>query len=90
MDGGLGGTVTGNIFTGTVTIRVPDSRRGRTVPFSGTYSNTASGVTSDGHYKGVFGDSVVTFSAVGCPGELSRDHRALGRSVHGSVLALRL
>jgi hypothetical protein len=36
----------------------------RTVPVSGTYSNTASGVTLDGQFS--TNDSVVTFSTVGC------------------------
>jgi hypothetical protein len=63
-DNSLTGTVSGNTFTGTVRVPYPGSLHGRTVPVSGSYSNTASGVTLDGQYDD--GDSVVTFSTVGC------------------------
>jgi hypothetical protein len=62
VSGTLTGTVSGNTFTGTVTI--PFYGRGHaTVPVSGTYSNTAAGITLDGQY---IHDGVVTFSTVGC------------------------
>jgi hypothetical protein len=60
----LTGTLSGDTFTGTVRVPYPGSLHGRTVPVSGSYSNTASGVTLDGQYDD--GDSVVTFSTVGC------------------------
>jgi hypothetical protein len=63
----LAGTVSGNAFTGTVSYRVPYQHHFTTTTFSvsGTYSNTASGVTLDGQYSTIDG-SVVTFSTVGC------------------------
>jgi hypothetical protein len=63
--GSLAGTVSGNTFTGTVSIRLdPYSHHFTKFPVSGTYSNTAAGVTLDGQYSTP--DSVVTFSTVGC------------------------
>ena len=64
--GRLAGTVSGNTFTGTVSIiRFQYYARHRfTFPVSGTYSNTASGLTLDGQFSTT--DSVVTFSTVGC------------------------
>jgi hypothetical protein len=60
MAGGfLTGTVSGNTFTGTVGF----PHEGH-YPVSGTYSNTASGITLDGQYNRA--SSVVTFSTVGC------------------------
>jgi len=61
----LAGTVSGNVFTGTVRIREGYySRTVSIVPVSGTYSNTASGFTLDGQYSTL--NSVVTFSTAGC------------------------
>jgi hypothetical protein len=57
--GYLSGTVTGNTFTGTIGFM----HEGH-YPVSGTYSNTASGITLDGQYTRA--GSVVTFSTVGC------------------------
>ena len=57
--GFLTGTVSGNTFTGTVAF----PHEGH-YPVSGTYSNTASGITLDGQYNRA--SSVVTFSTVGC------------------------
>jgi Putative Ig domain len=64
---GLGGEVSGNTFTGSVPDRNSHGRcpyDGCYIPVSGTYSNTAAGITLDGHYSA--GGSVVTFSVVGC------------------------
>jgi len=63
----LAGTVSGSTFTGTVSYRVPYEHHFTTTtfPVSGTYSNTASGVTLDGQYDDPLG-SVVSFSTVGC------------------------
>ena len=63
---GLAGTVSGSTFTGSVEIpHWPSPRAPRVFsPVFGTYSNTPSGVTLDGQYNE--GDSVVTFSTVGC------------------------
>lgn len=63
----LAGTVSGNAFTGTVSYFVPYQHHftTRTFSVSGTYSNTASGVTLGGRYSTIDG-SVVTFSTVGC------------------------
>jgi hypothetical protein len=62
---GLGGTVSGNTFTGTAAYRPdPYSRRVLKYPVTGTYSNTASGSTFEGQFS--TSDSVVTFSAIGC------------------------
>jgi len=63
----LAGTVSGSEFTGTVSYLVPYEHHFTTIaiPVSGTYSNTASGVTLDGQYIQPDG-SVVTFSTVGC------------------------
>jgi len=58
--GGFTGTVSGNTFTGTK--HFPHSAD--YYPVSGTYSNTASGITLDGQYS--TGSSVVAFSTVGC------------------------
>jgi hypothetical protein len=62
----LGGTVSGNTFTGTASYWYPGNLRPITFhsPVSGTYSNTASGVTFDGQFSTNHG--VVTFSTVGC------------------------
>jgi hypothetical protein len=62
----LTGTVSGNTFAGTVDYVYPGNGRPRTfhLPVSGTYSNTASGVTFDGQFSTEW--SVVTFSTVGC------------------------
>ena len=60
------GTVSGNRFTG-IAFYPPGGYAGRTLaraPVSGTYSNTASGVTLDGQYSTPY--SAITFSAVGC------------------------
>jgi Putative Ig domain len=65
--GGFAGTVSGNTFTGTVAIRNYYLDVGFHVdlyPVSGSYSNTASGITLDGQYSTP--DSVVPFSTVGC------------------------
>jgi hypothetical protein len=65
--GTLTGTVSGNTFTGTLSYRgyiVDIGHHIFTYPVSGTYSNTASGVTLDGQYSTDY--SVVTFSTVGC------------------------
>jgi hypothetical protein len=63
--GHLTGTVSGNTFTGTVRFRShPGGPQWGTFQVSGTYSNTASGITLNGQYS--TSDSVVTFSAVGC------------------------
>jgi hypothetical protein len=62
--GSLTGTVSGNTFTGTVQLRLEYYDDPTTFPVSGTYSNTAAGVTLDGQYT--TNDSVVTFSTVGC------------------------
>jgi hypothetical protein len=62
--GFLAGTLSGNTFTGTAKIRESDTGDTSTFPVSGTYSNTAAGVTLDGQYS--TDDSVVTFSTVGC------------------------
>jgi hypothetical protein len=63
--GALAGTVSGNTFTGTVSIRPdPYSHHFAHFPATGIYSNTASGVTFDGQFS--TNDSVVTFSTVGC------------------------
>ena len=59
--GYLTGTVSGNTFTGTVAF----PHEGH-YPVSGTYSNTASGITLDGQYNRRATSSVVTFSIVGC------------------------
>jgi hypothetical protein len=59
--GYLTGTVSGNSFTGTVAF----PHEGH-YPVSGTYSNTASGITLDGQYNRRATSSVVTFSIVGC------------------------
>ncbi len=63
--GALAGTVSGNTFTGTVSFReyyLPHHLFH--FPVSGTYSNTAAGVTLDGQYS--TSNSIVTFSTVGC------------------------
>ncbi len=61
----LGGAVSGNTFTGTVSRRAhPGGPKGENFPVSGTYSNTASGITLDGQFS--TSDSLVTFSTVGC------------------------
>ena len=65
----LTGTVSGNTFTGTVNYFKLDESGLPTdlllhFPVSGTYSNTASGVTFDGQFTA--NDSVVTFSTIGC------------------------
>jgi hypothetical protein len=57
---GFAGTVSGNTFTGTKSFPHSANR----YPVSGTYSNTASGITLDGQYSTA--SSVVTFSTVGC------------------------
>jgi hypothetical protein len=65
--GGFAGTVSGNTFTGTVAIRHYYADVGFHIdlyPASGSYSNTASGITLDGQYSTP--DSVVPFSTVGC------------------------
>jgi len=59
--GYLTGTVSGNTFTGTVAF----PHEGH-YPVSGTYSNTAFGITLDGQYNRRATSSVVTFSIVGC------------------------
>ncbi len=64
VPGSLTGTVSGNTFTGTVRLRLNYYDDLTTFPVSGTYSNTAAGVTLDGQYSA--DDSVVTFSTVGC------------------------
>ena len=63
--GTLSGTVSGTTFTGMVSVRPdPYSRRTVQYPVSGTYSNTAAGVTLSGQYD--MPNSVVTFSTIGC------------------------
>jgi hypothetical protein len=64
VPGSLTGTVSGNTFTGTVQLRLEYYDDLTTFPVSGTYSNTAAGVTLDGQYT--TNDSIVTFSMVGC------------------------
>jgi hypothetical protein len=63
-DGALTGTVSGNVFNGTVKYRLGGDLHPVPFPVSGTYSNTASGVTLDGQYSTP--ESVVTFTTVGC------------------------
>jgi hypothetical protein len=65
----LTGTVSGDTFTGTANyFKLDDSGLPTDLllhfPVSGTYSNTASGVTFDGQFTA--NDSVVTFSTIGC------------------------
>jgi hypothetical protein len=62
----LAGTVSGNTFTGTVSYSHPGNGRSHTFysPVSGTYLNTASGITFDFQFS--TNDSVVTLSTVGC------------------------
>ena len=62
--GTLAGTVSGNTFNGSVKYRLAGDLHAVPFPVSGTYSNTASGVTLDGQYSTP--ESVVTFSTVGC------------------------
>jgi hypothetical protein len=63
--GSLSGTVSGNAFTGTVSyFKERDPHHMLSFPVSGTYSNTASGITFDGQFS--TDDSVVTFTTVGC------------------------
>jgi hypothetical protein len=64
----LAGTVSGNTFTGTASYTYPGNGRPHTFysPVSGTYSNTASGVTFDGQFSTNNNQEVVTFSTVGC------------------------
>lgn len=62
--GTLSGTVSGTTFTGTVYFKEGDPHQMLHFPVSGTYMNTASGVTLDGQFN--TDDSVVTFSTVGC------------------------
>jgi hypothetical protein len=62
--GSLVGTVSGNTFNGSVAYRLGGNLHAVPFPVSGTYSNTASGVTLDGQYSTP--ESVVTFSTVGC------------------------
>jgi Putative Ig domain len=64
----LAGTVSGNTFTGTANYSYPGNGRPHTfyAPVSGTYSNTASGVTFDGQFNTNDNQEVVTFSTVGC------------------------
>jgi hypothetical protein len=64
----LAGTVSGNTFTGTASYSYPGNGRPHTFssPVSGTYSNTASGVTFDGQFSTNDNQEMVTFSAVGC------------------------
>jgi hypothetical protein len=66
--GALAGTVSGNTFTGTASYSYPGNGRPHTFysPVSGTYSNTASGVTFDGRFSTNNNQEVVTFSTVGC------------------------
>ena len=63
----LTGTVSGNSFTGIASSSYPGNGRPPTFysPVSGTYSNTASGITFDGQFS-TDKDALVTFSAVGC------------------------
>lgn len=71
--GNLHGTVTGDTFEGTITVR-EHQYGGRWVlvsyPVSGTFSNTDLGYTLEGQYFDVFGalngGADVTISAVGC------------------------
>jgi len=63
VDGPLSGTVSGNTFTGSVGY-TSNRGGGHLYAVSGTYSNTAAGITLDGQYSK--GGSVVTFSTVGC------------------------
>jgi hypothetical protein len=63
VDGSLSGTVSGNTFTGSVGY-TSDRGGGHIHAVSGTYSNTAAGITLDGQYS--TGGSAVTFSTVGC------------------------
>jgi Putative Ig domain len=62
--GSIAGTVSGNTFNGSVKYRLAGNLHAVPFPVSGTYSNTASGVTLDGQYSTP--GSVVTFSTVGC------------------------
>jgi len=60
--------VSGNTFTGTASYSYPGNGLPHTFhsPVSGTYSNTASGVTFDGQFSSITNQEVVTFSTVGC------------------------
>ena len=64
----LSGTVSGNTFTGTASYSYPGNGRPHTFysPVSGTFSNTASGVTFDAQFSTNDNQEVVTFSTVGC------------------------
>jgi len=66
--GTLDGTVSGNTFTGTASYSYPGNGRPHTFysPVSGTYSNTASGVTFTAQFITNDNQEVVTFSTVGC------------------------
>jgi hypothetical protein len=64
VDGALAGTVSGDTFNGLVKYHVQGDLHAVPIPVSGSYSNTAAGVTLDGQYSTP--DSVVTFSTVGC------------------------
>ncbi|MGB8692519.1 MAG: Ig domain-containing protein [Steroidobacteraceae bacterium] len=65
---GLTGTVLGNTFTGTASYVYPGNGRSHTFhsPVSGTYSNTASGITFDGQFTSASSQETVTFSTIGC------------------------
>jgi hypothetical protein len=62
--GPVAATVSGNTFNGWVTYLLAGMDKPVRFPVSGTYMNTASGITLDGQYSTP--NSVVTFSTVGC------------------------
>jgi hypothetical protein len=64
----LAGTLSGNTFTGTASYSYPGNGQPHTfyAPVSGTYSNTASGVSFVGQFTTIDNQEVITFSTVGC------------------------
>jgi hypothetical protein len=66
----LSGTVSGNTFTGIASYTYPGNGRPHLfhAPVSGSYSNTAAGITLDGQFTTNNNQEVVTFSTVGCRG----------------------
>lgn len=64
----IGGTVSGNTFRGMASYSYPGNGRPHTFysPVSGTYSNTASGVTFVGQFSTQDNQEVITFTTVGC------------------------
>lgn len=67
--GFLRGTVTGTTFVGTWSVHFPGNIKNARFPVSGTFSNTGSALTLDGHYQfraGTAPFTLVTFSTRGC------------------------